>query len=196
MSVMKTWILSLSLAVGALAPMSAHAVLEVSGVKFEDTYSLTGQQLQLAGAGMRKMMIIKVYALGLYVPYKDNNALALINQPGPKSMHVVMMRDVKAQKLINALVSGVEDNCTPAEFAALQPRLDRLASGLRAAGEVEEDSIVKLEYIPNVGTVVSHKNQVIVKDLPGEDFYRALMRIWLGENPVDRSLKAKLQGLD
>ena len=194
MSVMKTWILSLSLAVGALAPMSAHAVLEVSGVKFEDTYSLTGQQLQLAGAGMRKMMIIKVYALGLYVPYKDNNALALINQPGPKSMHVVMMRDVKAQKLINALVSGVEDNCTPAEFAALQPRLDRLASGLRAAGEV--DSIVKLEYIPNVGTVVSHKNQVIVKDLPGEDFYRALMRIWLGENPVDRSLKAKLQGLD
>ena len=145
---MKTWILSLSLAVGALAPMSAHAVLEVSGVKFEDTYSLTGQQLQLAGAGMRKMMIIKVYALGLYVPYKDNNALALINQPGPKSMHVVMMRDVKAQKLINALVSGVEDNCTPAEFAALQPRLDRLASGLRAAGEVEEDSIVKLEYIP------------------------------------------------
>ena len=55
---------------------------------------------------------------------------------------------------------------------------------------------MKLEYIPNVGTVVSHKNQVIVKDLPGEDFYRALMRIWLGENPVDRSLKAKLQGLD
>jgi hypothetical protein len=196
MSVMKTWILSLSLAVGALAPMSAHAVLEVSGVKFEDTYGLAGQQLQLNGAGMRKMMIIKVYALGLYVQRKDGNVQALMNQPGPKSLHVVMMRDVKAQKLIDALVSGVEDNSSEAEFAALQPRLNRLAAGLRAAGEVEEDSIVKLEYFPNVGTVVSYKNQVIVKDLPGEDFYRALMRIWLGESPVDRTLKSKLLGAE
>jgi hypothetical protein len=193
---MKTWILSLSLAVGALAPMSAHAVLEVSGVKFEDTYGLAGQQLQLNGAGMRKMMIIKVYALGLYVQRKDGNVQALMNQPGPKSLHVVMMRDVKAQKLIDALVSGVEDNSSEAEFAALQPRLNRLAAGLRAAGEVEEDSIVKLEYFPNVGTVVSYKNQVIVKDLPGEDFYRALMRIWLGESPVDRTLKSKLLGAE
>jgi len=119
-----------------------------------------------------------------------------MNQPGPKSLHVVMMRDVKAQKLIDALVSGVEDNSSEAEFAALQPRLNRLAAGLRAAGEVEEDSIVKLEYFPNVGTVVSYKNQVIVKDLPGEDFYRALMRIWLGESPVDRTLKSKLLGAE
>lgn len=196
MKVMKAWFLSLSLAFGAMAPLSAHAVLEVSGVKFEDTYGLAGQQLQLNGAGMRKMMIIKVYALGLYVQRKDANVQALMNQPGPKSLHVVMMRDVKAQKLIDALVSGVEDNSSEAEFAALQPRLNRLAAGLRAAGEVEEDSIVKLEYFPNVGTVVSYKNQVIVKDLPGEDFYRALMRIWLGESPVDRTLKAKLLGAD
>lgn len=196
MKVMKAWFLSMGLALGAMAPLSAHAVLEVSGVKFEDTYGLAGQQLQLNGAGMRKMMIIKVYALGLYVQRKDANVQALMNQPGPKSLHVVMMRDVKAQKLIDALVSGVEDNSSEAEFAALQPRLNRLAAGLRAAGEVEEDSIVKLEYFPNVGTVVSYKNQVIVKDLPGEDFYRALMRIWLGESPVDRTLKAKLLGAD
>lgn len=196
MKVMKAWFLSLSLALGAMAPLSAHAVLEVSGVKFEDTYGLAGQQLQLNGAGMRKMMIIKVYALGLYVERKDTNVQTVMNQPGPKSLHVVMMRDVKAQKLIDALVSGVEDNSSEAEFAALQPRLNRLAAGLRAAGEVEEDSIVKLEYFPNVGTVVSYKNQVIVKDLPGEDFYRALMRIWLGESPVDRSLKSKLLGAE
>jgi hypothetical protein len=196
MKVMKAWFLSMGLALGAMAPLSAHAVLEVSGVKFEDTYGLAGQQLQLNGAGMRKMMIIKVYALGLYVQRKDGNVQALMNQPGPKSLHVVMMRDVKAQKLIDALVSGVEDNSSEAEFAALQPRLNRLAAGLRAAGEVEEDSIVKLEYFPNVGTVVSYKNQVIVKDLPGEDFYRALMRIWLGESPVDRTLKSKLLGAE
>lgn len=196
MKVMKAWFLSMGLALGAMAPLSAHAVLEVSGVKFEDTYGLAGQQLQLNGAGMRKMMIIKVYALGLYVQRKDANVQALMNQPGPKSLHVVMMRDVKAQKLIDALVSGVEDNSSEAEFAALQPRLNRLAAGLRAAGEVEEDSIVKLEYFPNVGTVVSYKNQVIVKDLPGEDFYRALMRIWLGESPVDRTLKSKLLGAE
>jgi hypothetical protein len=32
------------------------------------------------------------------------------------------------------------------------------------------------------------------KDIPGEDFYRALLRIWLGEKPVQDDLKQALLG--
>jgi hypothetical protein len=32
------------------------------------------------------------------------------------------------------------------------------------------------------------------KPIPGEDFYRALLRIWLGEKPVDGELKQAMLG--
>lgn len=194
MKVMKNLALSLSLALASALLSPAHAVVEVAGVKFEDTYNLAGQTLQLNGAGLRKMMFIKVYTLGLYVQRKEATPQALLNVPGYKSMHVVLKRDVKAQKLIDALVTGVENNTSDEELQVLRPRLEHLANGLRSAGEIEEDTMVKIEFVPGLGTVVSHKDKIVVKDLPGEDFYRALMRIWLGEKPADRSLKAQLLG--
>lgn len=194
MKVMKNLALSLSLALASALLSPAHAVVEVAGVKFDDTYSLAGQTLQLNGAGLRKMMFIKVYTLGLYVQRKETTPQALLNVPGYKSMHVVLKRDVKAQKLIDALVTGVENNTSDEELQVLRPRLEHLANGLRSAGEIEEDTMVKIEFVPGLGTVVSHKDKIVVKDLPGEDFYRALMRIWLGEKPADRSLKAQLLG--
>ena len=33
-----------------------------------------------------------------------------------------------------------------------------------------------------------------VGEIPGEDFYRALLRIWLGEHPVQDDIKQDLLG--
>ncbi|MGE5451869.1 MAG: chalcone isomerase family protein [Acidobacteriota bacterium] len=194
MKVMKAWALSLSLACAALASQPAHAVQEVAGVKFEDWYSLAGQQLQLNGAGLRKMMIIKVYAVGLYVPHRDGNFNALLTQAGPKSIHVVLLRDVDASRLTDALISGVEANSTSAELAVLKSRLDDMAANLRKTGEAREGAVVKIEFVPNQGTTVISDGRVVIKDIPGEDFFRGLMKIWLGEHPADKDLKGHLLG--
>ncbi len=196
MKAMKAWTLSLSLALASLASLPAHAVQEIAGVKLEDSYTLAGQQLQLNGAGLRKMMIIKVYVLGMYVPRKANTANAVVTQSGPKSIQIVMLRDVDADRLTNALVSDVEVNSTPAEWAALKSRVEEMASNMRRIGSVSEGSAVKLEYVPNQGTTVSTNGKVVVRDIPGEDFFRGLMRIWLGEHPADKTLKSHLLGAD
>lgn len=194
MKVMQAWTLSLSLALAALTATPAHAVQEIAGVKFEDWYSLAGQQLQLNGAGLRKMMIIKVYVVGMYVPRKAGNPNGVVTQSGPKSIQIVMLRDVDAERLTNALVSDVELNATPTEWVALKPRVDEMASNLRRMGTVNEGSIIKLEYVPNQGTTVSSNGKVVMRDIPGEDFFRGLMRIWLGEHPADKDLKGRLLG--
>lgn len=194
MKAMKAWTLSLSLALASLASAPAHAVQEVAGVKFEDWYSLGGQQLQLNGVGLRKMMIIKVYVVGMYVPHKAGNTNAVVTQPGPKSIQIVMLRDVDADRLANALASDVELNSTPTEWSALKPRVDEMASSLRRVGSVGEGAIVRLEYVPNQGTTVSSNGKVVMRDIPGEDFFRGLMRIWLGDHPADKDLKGRLLG--
>ena len=68
------------------------AAHDVAGVHFDDQTSLGNQPLVLNGAGVRVKMIIKVYAVGLYVPRKDSTPAAIFNQPGPKSIRIEIGR--------------------------------------------------------------------------------------------------------
>jgi len=181
-------------ALALLCPMFGHAAREVAGVSFEDQLSLANQTLVLNGAGVRVKMIIKVYALGLYVPRKGNTPEAILTQPGPKSVRIVMLRDVSAERLTDALISGITSNIGAAERTALQPRLIELEQGMRNAGEAVKGALIELNYVPGIGTRASMAGKPLCKDIAGEDFYRALLKIWLGEHPSDGDLRSALLG--
>lgn len=170
------------------------AARDVAGVHFDDQTTLANQPLVLNGAGVRVKMIIKVYAVGLYVPRKDTSPAAILNQPGAKSIRIVMLRDVSAEKLTEALMQGINDNVSAADRQSLQPRLDALEAAMRSAGEASKGAQIQLDYLPGIGTRVSMGGKPLGRDIAGEDFYRALLKIWLGERPSDRSLKGDLLG--
>lgn len=185
---------SLVLALTSLWTLPALAALEVAGVRFDDQTSLASQALVLNGAGVRVKMIIKVYAVGLYVPRKETAPAAILNQPGPKSVRIVMLRSVSGEKLANALTEGIVDNVSPSDLLSLQPRIDELEAAMRSAGEAVKGAQIQLDYLPGIGTRVLMSGKPLGKDIAGEDFYRALLKIWLGEHPSDRSLKGDLLG--
>jgi hypothetical protein len=170
------------------------AAREVAGVRFDEQTSLANQPLVLNGAGVRVKMIIKVYAVALYVPRKDTSAAALLSQAGPKSIRIVMLRDVSADKLTEALIQGINDNVSAAERRSLESRLDELEAAMRSAGEAPKGAQIQLDYLPGSGTHVTLGGKTLGKDIAGEDFYRALLKIWLGDKPSDRSLKGDLLG--
>lgn len=185
---------TLVLALSSVWSLSAHAAREVAGVRFEDQASLASQPLVLNGAGVRVKMIIKVYAVGLYVPRKETAPAAILNQSGPKSIRIVMLRSVSGEKLANALTEGIVDNVSPADLLNLQPRIDELEAAMLSAGEAVKGAQIQLDYLPGIGTRVTMGGKPLGKDIAGEDFYRALLKIWLGEHPSDRSLKGDLLG--
>ena len=51
-----------------------------------------------------------------------------------------------------------------------------------------------LDWLPGNGLRLSVAGQVRGKLIEGEDFYRALLRVWLGEKPVQADLKQALLG--
>lgn len=171
------------------------AAREVAGVQFEDQCNLANQPLTLNGAGVRVKMIVKVYAVGLYVPHKETAPAAILNQPGPKSIRIVMLRDVSAERLAEGLLRGMLDNLTDMERRGLQSRLEELESAMLSAGEASKGSLIQLDYLPGVGTHVTVGGKTMGRDIAGEDFYRALLKIWLGDKPSDRGLKGDLLGL-
>ena len=168
--------------------------LEVEGVRLDATSQVAGTALQLNGAGLRTKVFFKVYVLGLYVPQKASSAAGLLAQKGARRVSINMLRSVDAESFASALNDGLRDNHSEAQFAALKPQIDALNANLKAAGEAKKGDVIHVDFVPNVGThlLVNGKPQGAV--IAGDDFFTAVLRIWLGDKPVDASLKKGLLG--
>lgn len=183
-----------ALALLSVLPFQAQAAVEVRGVKFADTATVAGQPLQLNGAGVRVKVIIDVYAAGLYVGKRDTSAQALVSQPGAKSMQIVLLRELTGEEFADAMVKGFRKNNSEADVARFQPRLDELRKTMVAFGTVKKGTAIQLNFVPGAGsrTLVDGAQKGV--DIPGDDFYAALLKIWLGAKPVDDDLKDGLLG--
>ncbi|MCF8159302.1 MAG: chalcone isomerase family protein [Polaromonas sp.] len=183
---------SLLLTCAALAAWAQP--LEVEGVKLEATSQLGAAKLQLNGAGLRTKVFFKVYVAGLYTPQKATSAAQLLAQTGARRVTITMLRNVDAESFAGALNDGLRDNHTEAQFAAMKPKIDALNANLKAVGEAKKGDVIHFEFVPDAGTQVTVNGQARGSVIPGEDFFTAVLRIWLGDKPVDASLKKALIG--
>ena len=167
---------------------------EVAGVHLDDKTSLSGNELVLNGSGLRTRFMLKVYAMGLYLPKRTDSPDAIAANPGPRRIQIVTLRDLSAEQFADALIDGLKKNHSDAEFAKLQARSDEFRNALLSLKSAPTGTQIRLEWLPGNGTRLSVGNETRGKDIPGEDFYRGLLRIWLGDKPVDPDLKNALLG--
>ncbi len=170
------------------------AAAEVAGVRVDETTRVAGADLRLNGAGLRSKAFFKVYAMGLYLQDKASTGAAVLAAPGPKRVHLRMLRNVDAEDFSEALSEGLKDNHSEADFKALAPRTAILVGLMNEIKEAKTGLAIDLDWIPGAGTQVIIGGQPRGKPIPGEDFYRALLRIWVGDNPVSGDLKKSLLG--
>lgn len=183
----------LSIVLFALA-VPAHAAVDIAGVSFEEAAKLGGGTQPLNGAGVRSRFFIKLYAMGLYLPEKRSDPAAVLAMDGPKRIQIVLLREIAAEKLADALVEGIRKNHSESEMAPLKARVDELKAAMLALKEMPKGAVILLDWAPATGTHLSFNGQSHSRDIPGDDFYRALLKIWLGANPPAEDLKAALLG--
>ncbi len=171
----------------------AHAA-DVAGVKIDDKTRVANADLTLNGAGLRKRAFFQVYAIGLYVPQKASSAQALLEQPGPKRVAIHMLRDVGAEAFSEALAEGIRANHTEAEMKALEPRVKELTAIIAEVGQAKKGMAFALDWQPQAGTVMLVNGAARGRPIAGDDFYRALLKIWIGDKPVQDDLKRALLG--
>ena len=177
-----------------LFPLAAAQAAEVAGVKIDDKTRVANAELTLNGAGLRKRAFFQVYAIGLYVPQKASSAQALLEQPGPKRVAIHMLRDVGADAFSEALAEGIRANHTEAEAKAFEPRLKELTAIIAEVGQAKKGMAIALDFQPPAGTVMLVNGAARGKAIPGDDFYRAILKIWIGDKPVQDDLKKALLG--
>ncbi|MBI1943263.1 MAG: chalcone isomerase family protein [Betaproteobacteria bacterium] len=176
-----------------LIAFPAHAA-EVAGIRIEEKAQVENSSLSLNGAGLRKRAFFQVYAMGLYLPEKKTAAAEAIGAAGPKRVAIHMLRDVGADQFSEALMDGMRDNHSEADMKALEPRARQLAAIMAEMKEARKGMRITLDWLPGKGTQLTVEGKPSGAPIAGEDFYRALLRIWLGENAVQADLKKALLG--
>lgn len=179
-----------------LAPAIAPA-MEIEGVKLPEKITLSrgGPDLVLNGAGVRrKLMTVQVYVGALYLGAKSKDAEAVLKDAGPKrvAMHV-LIEELTAKELIASLNDAIAANHIPAEIALIETRLRDLNRVMSGIGVLKRGGVVHIDFVPGRGTRINVNGQDMLL-IPGDDFFRALLRIWLGKKPVDGRLRDAMLG--
>lgn len=180
-------------AVCLCAAFGVHAAT-ISGQRFDDRIRLADTELQLNGLGLRAQLWIEGYAAGLYLPTKASHPAEVLAETGPKRLRMNMMLEVPAKEFNKAVTVGVGRNSSPAEQEAVRERVDRFIGMITAANIVKKGDVIDLDYLPERGMLLSINGKPQGDVIPGADFYGAVLKIFLGERPVDRKLKAGLLG--
>ncbi|MFY1825055.1 chalcone isomerase family protein [Myxococcus fulvus] len=165
---------------------------EVAGVKFPGTAKVEGKELKLNGVGLRKKMMFKVYAVGLYVETPSQDAAALVAADESKRVRMYMLRDLDKKSITDAIVEGFKKNAGD-KLPALQERLNTFAN---AIPDVKKGEEIILTYVPGAGTRVQSTKVTEPISVEGKDFADALFSVWLGKSPVDGGLKDGMLGKD
>lgn len=185
---------TLLLAPLALLAARASAQVRVEGYTFAREATVAGQRLQLNGVGLRAVAWLKGYAAGLYLGAKATTPAAVLADGGAKRLQLRMLQEVPAEEFVKAFGKGVTRNTPAAELPALQERMrqfDALVMGLK---KVKKGDLVDLDWLPGQGLSFAYNGRVLGNPIPGADLYGALLRIFVGQRPVDPEMKIGLLG--
>ena len=174
-----------------LASPWLHAA-EVAGVKVADSIKVGSSELVLNGAGLRSKLFIKVYVGALYVSQRTTAPNAIYDSSQPRRMVMRMLRDVDAATLYSALEDGLKSNHGPAELAELKVQTEQLGGIMKGIGKAREGDTISMDFLAD-GVALSLNGEARGK-VAGAGFAKALLKVWLGDNPVDTSLKKALLG--
>jgi flagellar motor switch protein FliM len=105
-----------------------------------------------------------------------------------------MLRNVDAESFAGPLNDGLKNNHSEAQLAGFKAQIDAMNAALKAVNEAKKGDVLHFEYLPDSGTRITVNGQPKGASIAGEDFYTAMLRIWLGDKPADGDLKKGLLG--
>jgi hypothetical protein len=178
----------------AAISLPAQASVDVNGYKFEDTAKVAGKDLKLNGAGMRTKLMFKVYAAGLYLPEKKNATAEILKLEGPRRVTLQMARDLSSEEFGKAFMDGLNENLDKGEKQKIVAQIGKMGELFASVDAIKKGDVLHLDWIPGTGTQAELNGKKLGEPIPDVNFYNAILRIWLGDKPVDKSLKPALLG--
>lgn len=170
------------------APVTAQ---EIEGVNVPEEVMLGDTPLVLNGAGVRAKLFVKAYVGALYLPAPTRTPEEVIGSSGPKSVRLVLLRDVEATSMLDELLARFRANSSEEAYGQLRGRIDQFNGALP---NLRTGDVVRLD-LSDSGRTDFWVNDALIASFIGDDFQAAVLRLWLGDHPADEKLKQALLGL-
>lgn len=183
-------LLSLCLLAGGNA--TAYDQVTVSGVKLDETVQVGNQALKLNGAGVRMKVFFKVYVGALYLPESKSNAADVFALPGAKRVTLVMLREMSNDDLGQRFMDGLRNNLDITERSKLVKPMISFGQMFSMVPVLKKGDVLIFDWVPGTGIVCQFNGQKIGETINDPAFYTAVLKIWLGNQPADESLKRKM----
>ncbi|QYJ85086.1 chalcone isomerase family protein [Shewanella mesophila] len=157
----------------------------VADIDIADDIDIAGQTLQLNGAGVRSKFFMDLYVGSLYTPSVVSDTQAVLDAPVAVIRLNITSGMITSDKMHNAIIEGFED-ATDDKVEPIQSQIDAFMA-LFSDDIVEGDQFT-FEAKKMFG-VTAYKNGKPQATIGGEPFRQALLMIWLGDKPAQKSLK-------
>ncbi|MDR3393400.1 MAG: chalcone isomerase family protein [Parasulfuritortus sp.] len=193
MDAIRIWPALFALMLGLSSPSIPAQSLQTGGVNLPDHASLGGHQLVLNGAGLRRLFGFRIYVAALYLPQPQHEAAQVLDHDEPRRLQLTLLRDITTDQNLDALKGGLVANNSPTEMEAIRLEVDHFLALVRQAHSIQAGTVMQLDYTPTAGTQLKIGNQEL-GTIPGERFNRDILKIWLGDDPIQSSLKKALLG--
>lgn len=167
---------------------------ELEGIKLADRARTGGgPEMVLNGAGVRTRLFVKVYVGALYLEQKSADAEAALAARGAKRIEIHMLRGIGSDQLYRALHDGLKANHGEDQMSRMDPQVRQFEAMFDPGKTLERGDRVVIDFLGDKGTRVSVNGEAR-GTIPGVEFSRAMLRIWLGDRPADADLKKALLG--
>jgi hypothetical protein len=152
---------------------------------------VAGQEFVRNGRGERTRLFITLYEAGLYLRQKCTDAPDILQADKPMAMRLVIRSSlITSEKMEKATLEGLEKS-TGGNTAPLEEEILKFIAAFRE--DIRAGDVFEMIYRPGTGVRVVKNGREMVT-VAGLAFKKALYGIWLGQDPVQASLKKDLLG--
>lgn len=155
---------------------------QIAGGALPPTETVGGTQLQLVGCSAREKLWMDLYAVSLYLPREMASVARMTEDGVPKLVRLDVIYDGEVP---NGLPSEWKQRLQEHVLQEFMQTLESHYNTLRGG------DTVRISYAPGGGTTLS-VNGKTVATRPGGDLMDAMLKLWVGPNPVSQNVKSEL----
>ncbi len=165
----------------------------LTAVELEEVVKLSpgGAELRLKGKAIKSNARQAIYVGGLYLENDGESVKDVIESPGAKRFLLKTDDSIAPEAMIRAINLGINVNHTESELQAIAPFLKQF-NAIWDSGITKGDEVC-IDYDPVSGTLISINGER-KGAIPGKLFYSAFLKTWLGDKPLNSSIKSQLMG--
>jgi hypothetical protein len=165
---------------------------DIFGVTVPDTVNVANQELKLNGAGVRTKFSSKYAVASLYLREPKATTEEIIAEPGPKRLSEVLMQSSTADRFAEGFMSGMRNNASKDERTKVVLSMLKFGQIFSAISDVKKGDIWSADWVPGTGIVFQVNGKQAGEAINDPLFYSMFLRIWLGDHPLDSTLKRTL----